>query len=65
MAAYSVYSQLPSIFGGLLLSQPEDMLCHGDRGPIYLPNIIGMLKSRMNWEGHVVHMGDEKWVHKF
>jgi hypothetical protein len=33
--AYSVYSQLPSISGGRLLhSQPEDVPCRGDKGPI-------------------------------
>jgi hypothetical protein len=33
MTAYSIYSQLPSISGGLLLHpQPEDVPCHGDKG---------------------------------
>jgi hypothetical protein len=28
--AYSIYSQLPSIYGSLLHPQPEDVPCHGD-----------------------------------
>jgi hypothetical protein len=31
--AYSIYSQPPSKTGGRLLHlQPEDVLCHGDKG---------------------------------
>jgi hypothetical protein len=36
VTAYSIYSQLPSISGGLLLHpQPEDIHCHGDKGPTW------------------------------
>jgi hypothetical protein len=31
----SVYSQLPSISGGLLHQQPQDALCVGDKCPTY------------------------------
>jgi hypothetical protein len=34
MTAYAIYSQLPSISGGLLLHpQTEDAPCNGDKGP--------------------------------
>jgi hypothetical protein len=32
-AAYSIYSQVPSISGGRLHPQPEDAPCRGDKEP--------------------------------
>jgi hypothetical protein len=30
-----------------------------------LPNIVQVVKlRRMRWAGHVVHMGEERWVHR-
>jgi len=43
-AAYSVYSQLPSLSGGCLCHpHPEDVLCHGDRDPLStdLTSVVG------------------------
>ena len=30
----------------------------------FLPNIVWVIKPRMRWAGHVVHMGEERGVYR-
>jgi len=48
--AYSIHSQLPSIYGGRLLQpQPEDATCRGDSYPLNMKCLGKMFTD--SWQG--------------